>query len=84
MPCRLDLLQPVTILGALVRHIFRIVSWCCKPGQPQRIISGLKETSIQSYTADRMNKGEIRQEEQSEKAESCQENLGKEIHFKGP
>ena len=61
-----------------------IVSWCFKPGQPQRIISGLRETFIKRYKVERTNKAEIRPEEQSEKAESYRENLWNEIHLKGP
>ena len=53
-----------------------LVSWCFKPSQPQRIISGLKETFIKRYIAERTNKAEIRLEEQSEKAESCREIYG--------
>ena len=53
--------------------------------QPQRIISGLRETFIKRlYTVERTNKAEIRLEEQSEKAESCQEKLCNEIQLKGP
>ena len=85
-----------------------LVSWRFKLGQPQRIISGLKETfhteleSLyfqpsqpqritlgltfykQIYIVERTNKAEIRPEDQSEKAESCQENLWNEIQLKGP
>ena len=57
----------------------QLVSWCFKPSQPQRIISGLKESFIKRYIAERTNK-----EVQSEKAESCRENLWNEIHLKGP
>ena len=35
------------------------------------------------YIVERSNKAEIRLEEQSEKAESCQENLRNEIQLKG-
>ena len=35
-------------------------------------------------TVERTNKAKIRPEEQSEKAESCRENLWKEIQLKGP
>ena len=35
------------------------------------------------YIAERANKAEIRPEEQSEKAESCRENLWNEIQLKG-
>ena len=55
-----------------------------KPSQPQRIISGLKETFIKRYIVERTNEAEIRLEEQSEKAESCRENLWNEIQLKGP
>ena len=61
-----------------------IVSKCSKPNQPQRIISGLRKTFIKRYIAERANKAEMRPEEQSEKAESCQENLWNEIQLKGP
>ena len=62
----------------------RLVSWYFKPSQPQRIISGLRETFIKKYIAERTSKAEIRPEEQSEKAESCRENLWNEIQLKGP
>ena len=61
-----------------------LVSWCSKPSQPQRIISGLKETLIKRYIDERTNKAEIRPEAQSEKAESCRKNLWNEIQLKGP
>ena len=48
------------------------------------IISGLEETFIKRYTVERTNKAEIKPEEQSEKAESCRENLWNEIQLKGP
>ena len=60
------------------------VSWCFKPSQPQRIISGLRETFIKRYKVERANNAEVRPEEQSEKTESCRENLWKEIQLKGP
>ena len=60
------------------------VSWCCKPSQPQRITSGLRETLIKRYVVERTSKAEIRPEEQSEKGESCQENLWNEKQLKGP
>ena len=53
----------------------RLVSWCFEPGQPRRIISALRETFIKRYIVERTNKAEIRPEEQSEKAESCRENI---------
>ena len=61
-----------------------LVSWCFKPSQPQRIISGLKETFIKRYIVERTNKAEIRPEEQREKVENCGENLLNEIQLKGP
>ena len=39
---------------------------------------------INRYVVERANKAEIRPEEQSEKAESCRENLWNEIQLKGP
>ena len=50
------------------------VSLCFKPSQLQRIISGLKETSIKRYIVERTDKAEIRPEEQSGKGESCRDN----------
>ena len=61
-----------------------LVSWCFKPSQPRRIISGLKETFIKRYMVERTHKAEIRPDEQSEKAEYCRENLWNEIQLKGP
>ena len=55
-----------------------------KPKQPQRIISGLRETFIKRCIAERTNKAEIRLEEQSVKVESWQMNLWNEIQLKGP
>ena len=46
-------------------------------------MSGLKETFIQRYIVEKASKTEIRPEEQNEKAESCRENLWKEIQLKG-
>ena len=54
-----------------------------QPGQPQRITSGLRETFIKRYVVERTNKTEIKREEQSEKAESCWENLWNEMQLKG-
>ena len=48
------------------------------------ITSGLRETFIKRYTVERTNKAEIRSEEESEKAESCRENVRYEIQLKGP
>ena len=62
----------------------QLVSWCFKCSQPQKIISGLKETFIKGHTVERTNKAEIRPEEQSEKEESCRENSWNEIQLKGP
>ena len=39
------------------------------------IISGLKETFIKRHIVERTDKAEVRLVEQSEKTESCQENL---------
>ena len=61
-----------------------LVSWCFKPSQPQRILSGLKETFMKRCKVERTNKAEIKSEEQSERAERCRENLWNEIELSGP
>ena len=58
----------------------KLVSWCFKPS----LITELRETLTERYTVERTNKAEIKPEEQSEKAESCRENLWNEIQLKGP
>ena len=59
----------------------QLLNWCFKPSQPQRIISGLKETFIKRHIVERINKAEVRP---GEKTESCQKNLWNEIQLKGP
>ena len=53
-----------------------------EPREPTGIISGLKETFIKRYIVERTNKAELRPKEQSEKTESCRENLWNEIQLK--
>ena len=60
-----------------------LVSWCFEPSQPQRIISRLRETFIKRYIDERTDEAE-KDRKNSEKAESCWENLWKEIQLKGP
>ena len=48
------------------------------------IISGLEKTSVKRYKVKRTNKAEIRPEEESEKVESCRENVWTEIQLTGP
>ena len=60
-----------------------LVNWSFKPSQPQRITSGLRETFIKRCIVERTSKAEIRPEQQSEKAKSCQENLLNEMQLKG-
>ena len=48
------------------------------------IVSELKETFVKRCIVERTNKAEIRPEEQSEKAESCRENLWHEIQLERP
>ena len=62
----------------------QLISWCFKPSQPQRIISGLKETFIKTYMVERTDQAEIRPEEQSEEAKICRVNSWNEIQLKGP
>ena len=69
------------------RHTYdkgNLVTWCFKPSQPQRVISGLRETFVKRYILERTSKAEIRLEEQSEKVQRCQENLCNEIQLNGP
>ena len=47
-------------------------------------MSGLNESFTKRYTVERTYKAEIRLEKQSERAESCRENLWNEIQLKGP
>ena len=54
-----------------------------KPSQPQRIVVG-QETFGKRYLVERTNKAVLKPEEQSEKVDSCQENLWNEIQLKGP
>ena len=44
----------------------------------------IRETLIKIYTVERTSKAEVRLGEQSEKVESCWENLWNEIQLKGP
>ena len=67
----------------LGERVSELAGWCFKLSQLKGILSGLKETFIKRYTVKRTNKAEIRPEEQSLKAESCQENLWNEIQLKG-
>ena len=55
-----------------------------KTSQPQGIILGMKETFIKRYVVERTSKADIRPEEESQKTESCRENLWNEIQLKGP
>ena len=64
--------------------VSQLPSWCFMPSQPQRIKSGLMDTFLERYIAERTSRAEIRPDEQSEKAESSRENLWNEIQLKGP
>ena len=78
-PCIFRLVGSVSVVCGEV-----VDSWCFRPSQPQRIISGLRETLIKRDIVKRTSKAEIRLEEQSEKVESCRENSWNEIQLKGP
>ena len=41
-------------------EIDQLVSCCFEPSQPRRIISGLRETFIKSYVAERSSKAEVK------------------------
>ena len=51
----------------LSKHNSCLVSWCFNPSQPQRIISGLRETFVKRYIVEISNKADIRSEEESKK-----------------
>ena len=58
------------------------VSWLgSRPGQPQKIMSGLRETFKNRYLVEKISRGEY--DQKSEKAERCRENLWNEIQLKG-
>ena len=59
-------------------------TWCFKPSQPRRTLSGLKEAFMIGYLAKRTDKAELRPEKQREKAEICRESFWNAIHLKGP
>ena len=72
-------------VGRKRRIVSSLVSWCFKPSQPQRIISGLKETFLKRYVVERTNKAEIRLgKKKTEEAQSCLENLWNEVQLTGP
>ena len=77
--------QPLLTLpcGCSLWLVSLLVSWCFKPSQPQRIISGLKETFIKRCIVERTDKAETRPEKYNEKDEKCQENLWNVIQLKG-
>ena len=57
--CTKVLVVVVDVAGVVVA-----VSWCFKPSQPQRIISGMKETFMKRYMVETTNRAEMRPEEQ--------------------
>ena len=67
-----------------ISQCIELVNLWFEPSQLLRIMSGLKETFINRHIVERTNKAEIRPEEQSEKTESCRENLWNETQLKGP
>ena len=73
--------NPVLLLS---RRPNTLVNWYFMPIQSQRIISGFGETFVKRYKVKRTNKAEIRPEEESEKVESCRENVWTEIQLTGP
>ena len=67
--------QQITVLHGSMLHI---------PPTNLLLLAGQKEIFINRYTVERINKADIRPEEQSEKAENCRENLWNETQLKGP
>ena len=66
-----------------IRENAMSVNWYFEPSQPQRIISGLKETFIKRCIVERTNKADMRSQEQSQKTKSYRANLWNEIQLKG-
>ena len=54
----------MVITVAAVMMALTIFSQCFKPSEPQKILSGLRETFIKRYIVERTNEAEIRLEEQ--------------------
>ena len=77
--CKTSAMSTTQFMLKQLNSVSQLVSWFFKPSQPQRIISGLMETVIKRYTVERTNEAEIRPEEQSERVESCRENVWNEI-----
>ena len=70
-------------LAVLTLEVSLLIGVLSPVMQPLGIISGLKETFTKRHIVERTNKAEIRPEEQSEKMESCRENLWNEMQLKG-
>ena len=51
-------LSACQMMGFWVMIVSNLVSWCCKPSQPQRIISGLRETFIKRDVVQRTSKAD--------------------------
>ena len=84
--CEIICGAPTTLAakGSKMMMMMTMMMMMIKPSQPQRIISGLKETFIKRYyIVEGTNKAEMRPEEQGQKAESSRENLWNEIQLKG-
>ena len=61
----------------------QLVSWCFKPSQPQRIISGLRETFIKRYMIQRTNKAEQGQKNRVRKRRVVGRIYGMKYSWKG-
>ena len=72
-------IRTIVIPYRTVTDVIVIVNRWFEPSQPLGIIPGLKETFMKRYIVERTNRAGIRQEAQSEKTESCRENLWNEI-----
>ena len=57
------LLHIMRTILLLIAVSVELVSWCFKASQPQRITSGIRETFLKRYIAERTNKAAIRPEE---------------------
>ena len=72
----------LTKQSAALKTYLLLDNLCSEPSQQLVIISGLRETLMKRYIVERTSKAEIRPKEQSEKADSCRENLGVKYSWK--
>ena len=69
----------------MYRYVSPVVSWCFKPSQAHRIISGLKETFIKRHIVVKTNRAKLKNEKNRvRKRRVVGSNLWNEIQLTGP